>query len=65
MRQEDRRFQITLEATGIMPDGRLWDLVQHVIRMTGADDVGVTRSGHSVDVVAAGVSKLNVVSAVA
>ena len=59
--QEDRPFQITLEATRAMPDGRLWDLVQHVIRLTGADDVGVTRSGHSVDVVAAGVTKLNVV----
>ena len=59
--QEDRPFQITLAATRIMPDGRLWDLVQHVIQMTGAGDVGVTRSGHSVDIVAAGVSKLNVV----
>ena len=59
--QEDRPFQITIEATGAMPDGRLWDLVQHVVRLTGADDVGVTRSDHSVDIVAAVVSKLNVV----
>ena len=40
---------------------RLWDLVHHVIQLTGATDVGVTRSGHSVDIVARGVSKLNVV----
>ena len=59
--QEDRPFQITLQATRVMSEGRLWDLVHHVIRLTGTDDVGVTRSDHSVDVVAAGVSKLNVV----
>ncbi len=44
-----------------MPVDRLWDLVHHVIQLTGATDVGVTRSGHSVDIVAGGVSKLNVV----
>ena len=59
--QEDRPFQMTLEATGFMSEDRLWDLVHHVIRQTGTDDVSVTRSGHSVDIVAAGVSKLNVV----
>ena len=59
--QEDRPFQITLQATRVMAEGRLWDLVHHVIQQTGADDVGVTRSDHSVDIVAAGVSKLNVV----
>ena len=61
VRQEDRRFQITLQQTHAMPEGRLWDLIQHVIRLTSTNDVGVTRSGHSVDIVAAGVSKLNVV----
>ena len=61
VRQEDRPFQITLQPTRSMPKGRLWDLVQLVIRLAGADGVGVTRSGHSVDIVAAGVSKLNVV----
>ena len=59
--QEDRPFQITLQAARVMSGGRLWDLVHHVIRLTGTDDVGVTRSDHSVDIVAAGVSKLNVV----
>ena len=61
VRQEDRPFQVTLQPTRAMPEGRLWDLVQHIMRQIGADDVGVTRSGHSVDIVAAGVSKLNVV----
>ena len=59
--QEDRRFQITLQHAHAMPEGRLWDLVQHVIRLSSTNDVGVTRSGHSVDIVASGVSKLNVV----
>ena len=59
--QEDRPFQITLQPTRAMPVYRLWDLVQHVIQRAGANDVGVTRSGHSVDIVAAGVSKLNVI----
>ena len=59
--QENRLSQITLEAARVMSEGRLWDLVHHVIRLTGADDVGVTCSDHSVDILAAGVSKLNVV----
>ena len=59
--QEDRPFQVTLQPPRSMPEGRLWELVQHVIRLTGANGVNVTRSGHSVDIVAAGVSKLNVV----
>ena len=61
VRQEDRPFQITLQPNRTMPVGRLWDLVQNVIQHTDTKDVGVTRSGHSVDIVAAGVSKLNVV----
>ena len=59
--QEDRRFQITLYTTRVMPEGRLWDLVHHLIRLTGPNDVRITQSGHSVDIMAAGVSKLNVV----
>ena len=61
VRREDRPFQITLQAAPAMSEGRLWDLVQYVIRQTGTHDIGVTRSDHSVDIVAAGVSKLNVV----
>lgn len=60
-RQEERAFQITLEATRVMSESRLWDLARQVILMAGADGVNVTRSSHSVDIVAAGVSKLNVI----
>ena len=60
-RQEDRPFQITLEAAHVMPVSRLWDLARQVIRMIGICDIAVTCSSHSVDIVAAGVSKLNVV----
>jgi trehalose-6-phosphatase len=60
-RQEDRPFQITLEATRIMPESRLWDIAREVILMVGADGIKVTRSSHSVDIVAEGVSKLNVI----
>ena len=60
-RQEDRPSQITLEATRVMPVSRLWDLARQVIRTTDVHDVAITCSSHSVDIVAAGVSKLNVV----
>ena len=60
-RQEDRPFQITLKAAHVMPVSRLWDLARQVIRTIGVRDVAVTCSSHSVDIVAAGVSKLNVV----
>ena len=56
----ERSSQITLEATG-MRECRLWDLVQEVVLKTGIHGVAVTRSGHSVDIVAPGVSKLSVV----
>ena len=60
-RQEDRPFQITLETTRVIPTKRIWDLTRQVVRATGVHDVAVMCSSHSVDVVAAGVSKLNVV----
>ncbi len=60
-RQEDRPSQITLEATRVMPVSRLRDLACQVIRTTDVHDLAVTCSSHSVDIVAAGVSKLNVV----
>ena len=59
--QADRPFQITLEATRVMPASRLWHLASQVILTTGVHDVTVTCSSHSVDIVPAGVSKLNVV----
>jgi hypothetical protein len=58
--QTDRRYQITLEPARVMPEGRLWDLAQQVILMSGEADIAVTRSSHSIDIVAGGVSKLNV-----
>ena len=60
-RQEDRAFQITLEATRAMPGSRLWNLAHEAILTTGVHDVTVMSSSHSVDIVAPGVSKLNVV----
>jgi hydroxymethylpyrimidine pyrophosphatase-like HAD family hydrolase len=61
-KQTDRPYQITLEAARAMPESRLWDLAHQVILISGAADVCVTRSSHSIDIVAAGVSKLNVVT---
>ena len=60
-RQEDRPFQITLEALGVMPEGRLWDLTRHVVVQTGTVGISITSSSHSIDIVAPGVSKLNMV----
>lgn len=59
--QTDRRFQITLEARRPIPESRLWDLAQQTILMAGQRHVKITRSSHSIDIVAEGVSKLNVV----
>jgi hypothetical protein len=58
--QTDRRFQITLEAKRAMPENRLWDIAHQVLLMTRQANVNITRSSHSIDIVAAGVSKLNV-----
>jgi len=45
-----------------MPENRLWDLVQQVLLATGCRDLTVTRSGHSVDILAPRVSKLNILT---
>lgn len=58
--QADRPRQITLEYDSPPPDGRLWDLVLDVVRASGIEGVEAMRSGHSIDIVAPGVSKLNV-----
>ncbi|UTP39795.1 HAD hydrolase family protein [Phenylobacterium sp. LH3H17] len=62
--QTDRRYQITLEAKRAMPENRLWDLAHQVVLMTDHQDARITRSSHSIDIVAAGVSKLNVLERV-
>ena len=59
--QEHRPFQITLRVNRVMPDCRLWELVNQLILLAGATDVRVTRSGHAIDILAPGVSKLNTV----
>ena len=62
--QEDRPSQITLEVIPVIPVRpvrRIWDLARQVTLTTGVHNVTVTCSSHSVDVMAAGVSKLNVV----
>lgn len=60
-KQTDRQFQITLEPARTIPEHRLWDIAHQVILLSGCgNDVVVTRSSHSIDIVAAGVSKTNV-----
>ena len=59
-RQEHRPSQITLAATRVVPLTRLCDLARQVIATTALRDVTVMTSSHSVDIVAPGVSKLNV-----
>jgi fructoselysine-6-P-deglycase FrlB-like protein len=61
-KQTDRPYQITLEAARVLPESRLWDLAHQVILIAGATNARVTRSSHSIDIVAEGVSKLNVVA---
>lgn len=58
--QTDRRFQITLQAKRAMPENRLWDLAHQVLLLTGNLETAITRSSHSIDIVASGISKLNV-----
>jgi hypothetical protein len=58
--QTNRRFQITLENKRSLPENRLWDLAHEVILMIGLHGAKITRSGHSIDIVAEGVSKLAV-----
>lgn len=59
---ENRHAQITLMASNILSVGRLWEIASEVANMTGIEGVTVTRSDHSVDVLAPGVTKMRVVS---
>ena len=61
VRQEDRPFQITLEAVRPTPVHRIWDLAWDVVRSSGVVTISVTRSSHSIDITPDTVSKLNVV----
>jgi hydroxymethylpyrimidine pyrophosphatase-like HAD family hydrolase len=58
--QTDRRYQITLQARRPTTEKRLWDLAQQTLLLCNQGDVKVTRSSHSVDIVPAGVTKLDV-----
>jgi hypothetical protein len=60
--QTDRRHQITLQARRPTTESRLWDLAQQTVLLTGRRDVTITRSSHSIDIVTAGVTKLNVLN---
>lgn len=59
-KQTNRQLQITLEPKSALPEGRLWDLAQQVLLRGNFPGVNVTRSSHSVDILAPGVSKLAV-----
>lgn len=59
-KQTDRHSQITLEALRPTPEGRLWDLAHQTVLMAAQRNVTITRSSHSIDIMAEGVSKLNV-----
>ncbi|TIM87316.1 sucrose-6-phosphate hydrolase [Mesorhizobium sp.] len=61
-KQTNRRYQITLEPRQFMAENRLWDIAHQLILRTGCRDAIVTRSSHSVDIIASGVTKTNVVS---
>jgi fructoselysine-6-P-deglycase FrlB-like protein len=58
--QTDRRYQITLQARRPTTEDRLWDLAQQVVLLAGHRRITITRSSHSIDILAAGVSKLSV-----
>ena len=60
-RQTNRRYQITLEPIRFMAENRLWDIAHQIVLQVGCADAIITRSSHSIDIVASGVSKKNVV----
>jgi fructoselysine-6-P-deglycase FrlB-like protein/hydroxymethylpyrimidine pyrophosphatase-like HAD family hydrolase len=60
--QTDRRCQITLEARRPTTENRLWDLAQQTVLLMKKPNLTITRSSHSIDIVAAGSSKLNVLN---
>lgn len=59
--QSTRPSQITLSPEVRVPDNFIWELTSEIVHQAGAAGVSVVRSAHSVDVLASGVSKLNVV----
>lgn len=59
-KQTNRHFQITLEPKKAVPENRLWDIAHQVILSNNVSGINITRSSHSVDIIAPDVSKLNV-----
>ena len=61
-KQTDRRFQITLEAKHAVLLNQLWHLTNETLLLSGFSDVALTQSCHSVDILAPGVSKVNILT---
>ncbi|WP_120633694.1 sucrose-6-phosphate hydrolase [Ruegeria sp. EL01] len=62
--QEDRNHQITLTAKSGYSADHLYESVVELLSGVGSAALSVVRSGHSIDILAPGVSKLNVADAV-
>ena len=63
IRKKASRYQITLRAerSGLLiRSDELWHIAQEAARAVGRDDITVTKSTHSVDILAPGMSKLEV-----
>ena len=58
--QEDRNHQITLTVKNGTNSDRLYDCVVGLLLRANSASVRIVRSGHSIDILAPGVSKLNV-----
>lgn len=63
-KQEDRNHQITLTANSGYSADHLFENVVELLSGESSAGLSVVRSGHSIDILAPGVSKLNVVDAV-
>jgi len=61
VRMEALNRQITLELLEPSADREVWELVQRTISRLGPPDVTALTSSHSVDILAAGVTKSNVI----
>jgi hydroxymethylpyrimidine pyrophosphatase-like HAD family hydrolase len=61
VRIEAHRRQITLEFLTHSAAQNIWEIVQGTLSRHGSSDVAALRSGHSIDILASGVSKSHVV----
>ena len=58
-----RKFQLTVEPTTIVPENKLWELVQNEIKGVPLPAPTIHSSSHSIDILSQGVSKLSVINA--